>query len=97
MIGAFTLADSLAGDIPAGLRTHEARHRQQRAANENSVAYATRLLIPATSLGIAARNRVTHLMPLASRAAAWWNTASGSFVGSDHDSRQHSAHSEIGR
>jgi 2-polyprenyl-6-methoxyphenol hydroxylase-like FAD-dependent oxidoreductase len=97
MIGAFTLADSLAGDIPAGLRTYEARHRQQRAANENSVAYATRLLIPATSLGIAARNRATHLMPLASRAAAWWNTASGSFVGSDHDSRQHSAHSEIGR
>jgi 2-polyprenyl-6-methoxyphenol hydroxylase-like FAD-dependent oxidoreductase len=97
MIGAFTLADSLAGDIPAGLRTYEARHRQQRAAKENSVAYATRLLIPATSLGIAARNLATHLMPLASRAAAWWNTASGKFVGSDHDSRQHSAHSEFGR
>jgi 2-polyprenyl-6-methoxyphenol hydroxylase-like FAD-dependent oxidoreductase len=97
MIGAFTLADALGDDIPAGLRAYEARHRPQRAAKENSVAYATRLLIPATSVGIAARNLATHLMPLASRAAAWWNTASGRFVGSDHDKRQHSAHGEIGR
>src|SRR6267378_944134 len=35
MAGAFALADSLNGDIPAGLRTYEARHRPQRAAKEN--------------------------------------------------------------
>jgi len=64
MIGAFTVADSLNGDIPAGLRAYEARHRPQRAAKENSVAYATRLLIPATSAGIAVRNL---LVPLAAK------------------------------
>jgi 2-polyprenyl-6-methoxyphenol hydroxylase-like FAD-dependent oxidoreductase len=64
MTGAFTLADSLAGDIPAGLRTYEARHRPQRAAKENSVAYATRILIPATWPGIAIRNAAMRLMPL---------------------------------
>jgi 2-polyprenyl-6-methoxyphenol hydroxylase-like FAD-dependent oxidoreductase len=65
MTSAFTLADSLNGDIPAGLRTYEVRHRPQRAAKENSVAYATRLLIPATSAGIATRNVALRLMPLA--------------------------------
>ena len=65
MTGAYTLADSLNGDIPAGLRTYEERHRPQRAAKENSVAYATRLLIPATSAGIAVRNLAIRLMPLA--------------------------------
>jgi 2-polyprenyl-6-methoxyphenol hydroxylase-like FAD-dependent oxidoreductase len=65
MIGAFTLADSLNGDIPAGLRTYEARHRPQRAAKENSVAYATRLLIPATSAGIAVRHLAIRFLPLA--------------------------------
>ena len=68
MTGAFTLADSLNGDIPAGLRAYEARHRPQRAAKENSVAYATRLLIPATSTGIAVRNVAMHLMPLVTAA-----------------------------
>jgi 2-polyprenyl-6-methoxyphenol hydroxylase-like FAD-dependent oxidoreductase len=67
MIGAFTLADALTGAIPAGLRAYEARHRPQRAAKENSVAYATRLLIPSTSAGIAVRNAAAHLMPLVSR------------------------------
>jgi len=61
MIGAFTVADSLNGDIPAGLRAYEARHRPQRAAKENSVAYATRLFIPATWAGIALRNLVVPL------------------------------------
>jgi 2-polyprenyl-6-methoxyphenol hydroxylase-like FAD-dependent oxidoreductase len=68
MTGAFTLADSLTGDIPAGLRTYEARHRPKGAAKENSVAYATRILIPATSAGIALRNLAMHLMPLAAAA-----------------------------
>jgi 2-polyprenyl-6-methoxyphenol hydroxylase-like FAD-dependent oxidoreductase len=68
MTGAFTLADSLNGDIPAGLRTYEVRHRPQRAAKENSVAYATRLLIPATSAGIAVRNVAMYLMPLVNAA-----------------------------
>jgi 2-polyprenyl-6-methoxyphenol hydroxylase-like FAD-dependent oxidoreductase len=67
MIGASTLADSLTGDIPIGLRTYEAGHRPQRAAKENSVAYATRLLILATSDGIAVRNLAIRLMPLAVR------------------------------
>src|SRR5258705_4947406 len=92
MVGAFTLADALGDDIPAGLRAYEARHRPERAAKENSVAYATRLLIPATSAGIAARNVAVRLMSLASRPAAWWNTDSGRFVGSDHDECQHGAH-----
>ena len=68
MIGAYTLAQSLTGDIPAGLRTYEARHRPQRAAKENSVTYATRLLIPATSAGIALRNVAMRLMPLVTAA-----------------------------
>jgi len=68
MTGAFTLADSLNDDIPAGLRTYEVRHRPQRAAKENSVAYATRLLIPATSAGIAVRNAAMYLMPLVNAA-----------------------------
>ena len=65
MIGAFTLADSLNGDIPAGLRTYEARHRPQRAAKENSVTPAVKMLIPATTAGIAVRNVAVRLMPLA--------------------------------
>ena len=65
MTGAFTLADALGDDIPAGLRIYEARHRPQRAAKENSVRMATRLLIPATSPGIAVRNATVRLMPLA--------------------------------
>ncbi|MGX9792438.1 FAD-dependent oxidoreductase [Mycobacterium sp. MMS18-G62] len=65
MIGAYTLANALAGDIPAGLRAYEAQHRPQRAAKENSVTYATKLLIPATSAGIAIRNVAMRLMPLA--------------------------------
>jgi 2-polyprenyl-6-methoxyphenol hydroxylase-like FAD-dependent oxidoreductase len=68
MIGAFTLADSLIDDIPEGLRTYEVRHRPQRTAKENSVAYATRLLIPATSTGIAVRNLAMRLMPVVNAA-----------------------------
>jgi len=68
MTGAFTLADALGDDVSAGLRAYEARHRPQRAAKENSVAYATRILIPATSAGIAARNFAMRLMPLAAAA-----------------------------
>jgi 2-polyprenyl-6-methoxyphenol hydroxylase-like FAD-dependent oxidoreductase len=83
MIGAFTLADSLDGDISAGLRSYETQHRPQRAAKENSVAYATRLLIPATSAGIALRNAAMHLMPLVNAAARLgiprgkWHSRSG--------------------
>jgi 2-polyprenyl-6-methoxyphenol hydroxylase-like FAD-dependent oxidoreductase len=69
MIGAFTLADSLAGDVPTGLRRYETRHRPQRAAKENSVAYATRILIPATSAGIFVRNVAMRLMPLVNAAS----------------------------
>lgn len=69
MTGAFTLADCLNEDIPAGLHTYERRHRPQRAAKENSVAYATRLLIPATWAGITLRNVAMHLMPVVNAAA----------------------------
>jgi 2-polyprenyl-6-methoxyphenol hydroxylase-like FAD-dependent oxidoreductase len=99
MTGAFTLADSLSGDIPAGLRTYEVRHRPQRAAKENSVAYATRLLIPATSAGIAVRNVAMHLIPLvnaAQRVKACWNTVSPRLVGSGHDKRELRAPSQAG-
>lgn len=92
MSGAFTLADAIGDDIPAGLRLYEARHRPQRAAKENSVAYAARLLIPSTSAGIAVRNVAVRLMSLASRAAGRWR-----FVGSSHDKCQHSAHGQNGR
>ena len=68
MTGAFALANSLADDIPAGLRAYEARHRRQRAAKENSVALAVKLLIPATWAGIAVRNVAVHLMPLVTAA-----------------------------
>jgi 2-polyprenyl-6-methoxyphenol hydroxylase-like FAD-dependent oxidoreductase len=84
MVGAFTLADSLTGDIPAGLHSYEARHRPERAAKENSAAYATRLLIPATRAGIAVRNIAMHLIPLLNRVATW-NTGSARLVGSGHD------------
>jgi 2-polyprenyl-6-methoxyphenol hydroxylase-like FAD-dependent oxidoreductase len=68
MTGAFTLADALGDDISVGLRAYEARHRPQRAAKENAVTYATRLLIPATSAGIAIRNVAIRLTPLAAAA-----------------------------
>jgi 2-polyprenyl-6-methoxyphenol hydroxylase-like FAD-dependent oxidoreductase len=68
MAGAFTLADSLTGDIATGLRAYEARHRPLRAAAENSVATATRLLIPATSAGIAVRNAAMRVMALLNTA-----------------------------
>jgi 2-polyprenyl-6-methoxyphenol hydroxylase-like FAD-dependent oxidoreductase len=69
MIGAFTLAECLTDDIQAGLRAYEELHRPQRAVKENSAAYATRLLIPATSTGIAVRNVAMHLMPLVNTAS----------------------------
>jgi len=65
MAGAFTLADALTDDIPAALRTYEARHRPARVAKENSVTVAAKLLIPATTAGIAVRNVAVRLMPLA--------------------------------
>jgi 2-polyprenyl-6-methoxyphenol hydroxylase-like FAD-dependent oxidoreductase len=91
MTGAYTLADALGADIPSGLRAYEARHRPARSEKENSVAQATRLLIPATATGIWVRNVGVRLLSLAGRAA-WWNTRSGSLVGSDHDECQHRAH-----
>jgi 2-polyprenyl-6-methoxyphenol hydroxylase-like FAD-dependent oxidoreductase len=68
MTGAFTLAHALGDDIPAGLSAYERRHRPERVAKENSVAYAVKLLIPATWAGIAVRNAAVRLMPLATAA-----------------------------
>jgi 2-polyprenyl-6-methoxyphenol hydroxylase-like FAD-dependent oxidoreductase len=67
MTGADTLADSMADDIPAGLRTYEARHRPQWEAKENAVTLAANLFIPATRAGIAVRNVAVHLMPLVTK------------------------------
>ena len=67
MVGAFTLADALGDDISAGLRAYEARHRPQRAAMENSVTLAVKLLIPATTAGIAVRNLAVRLMPVVTK------------------------------
>ena len=100
MTGAFTLADSLNGDIPAGLHTYEVRHRPQRAAKENSVAYATRLLIPATSAGIAVRNVAMYLVPLvnaAHRLGIPRGTSTAEAKGENHDRSQLRARSQAGR
>jgi 2-polyprenyl-6-methoxyphenol hydroxylase-like FAD-dependent oxidoreductase len=67
MVGAFTLADALGDDISAGLRAYEARHRPQRAAMANSVTLAVKLLIPATTAGIAVRNLAVRLMPVVTK------------------------------
>jgi 2-polyprenyl-6-methoxyphenol hydroxylase-like FAD-dependent oxidoreductase len=66
MIGAYTLADALNdGDIAAGLRVYEARHRPVRASKETGVNLAAALLVPATSTGLAMRNLAARLWPLA--------------------------------
>ena len=65
--GAFTLADALGDDIPSGLRAYEARHRPQRAAKENSVTLAAKLLIPATTAGIAVRNVAIRFLPMVNK------------------------------
>jgi 2-polyprenyl-6-methoxyphenol hydroxylase-like FAD-dependent oxidoreductase len=67
MTGAFTLADALTDDIPAALRTYEARHRPARVAKENSVTLAANLFVPATWAGIAVRNVAIRLMPLVNK------------------------------
>jgi 2-polyprenyl-6-methoxyphenol hydroxylase-like FAD-dependent oxidoreductase len=68
MIGAFTLADELNNDIPAGLRAYEARHRPLRASKEGDANLAARLLVPATPAGLVVRNLATHLWPLVAAA-----------------------------
>jgi 2-polyprenyl-6-methoxyphenol hydroxylase-like FAD-dependent oxidoreductase len=67
MTGAFTLADALTDDIPAALRTYEARHRPARVAKENSVTLAANLFVPATWAGIAVRNVAIRFMPLVNK------------------------------
>jgi 2-polyprenyl-6-methoxyphenol hydroxylase-like FAD-dependent oxidoreductase len=64
MIGAFTLADELNDDIPAGLRAYEARHRPIGASKEGDANLAARLLVPATPAGLVVRNLATRLWPL---------------------------------
>ncbi len=67
MTGAFTLADALTDDIPAALRTYEARHRPARVAKENSVTLAANLFVPATWAGIAVRNVAIRFMPFVNK------------------------------
>ena len=57
--GAATLADALAahpGDHEAAFRSYEATHRRLAAPKQSAVRQASALLVPATRLGIAARN-----------------------------------------
>ncbi len=67
MTGAFTLADALTDDIPAALRSYEARHRPARVAKENSVTLAANLFVPATWAGIAVRNVAIRFMPFVNK------------------------------
>ena len=50
-------------------RCAEVAETATRTTSADSVAYATRLLIPATAAGIAVRNTAMHLMPLVNGAA----------------------------
>jgi 2-polyprenyl-6-methoxyphenol hydroxylase-like FAD-dependent oxidoreductase len=63
MTGAATLADALStNDFPAALEDYEARHRRTVDPRLRNVGLASRLLVPATSGGIALRNFAARLL-----------------------------------
>jgi 2-polyprenyl-6-methoxyphenol hydroxylase-like FAD-dependent oxidoreductase len=66
--GAYTLVDSLGTDLADDLRRYEQRHRPRTDAKENSVRWATRLLVPATEPGIRLRNASSRLWSWVSAA-----------------------------
>lgn len=66
--GAATLAGALAtrpDDHHAALTRYETDHRSLTAPKQRAMAAASRLLVPATALGILARNTATYLSPIA--------------------------------
>jgi hypothetical protein len=63
MMGGYTLAQSLAGDLAAGLRVYESRHRPRTDSKERGATTGTRLLVPATTAGIHVRNLAARLWP----------------------------------
>jgi 2-polyprenyl-6-methoxyphenol hydroxylase-like FAD-dependent oxidoreductase len=73
MAGAYTLAKELAASPadPAGaFGRYEAAHRRLVDPRQNGVALAAAAMVPATRLGVAARNAATRLWPVA--AAGVW-------------------------
>ena len=71
--GAFTLAEELAaspGDHRLAFRRYEASHRRLVDPRQRGIARGASLLIPATRLGILARNLASQLWPVG--AAAVW-------------------------
>ncbi|MGH3095284.1 MAG: FAD-dependent monooxygenase [Streptosporangiales bacterium] len=66
--GAATLAEALAAnpdDHKTGFLRYETEHRHLVEPKQRNVATASRLLVPATRLGIATRNLATYLAPVA--------------------------------
>jgi 2-polyprenyl-6-methoxyphenol hydroxylase-like FAD-dependent oxidoreductase len=73
MVGAFTLAEELAAspsDHRLAYRRYEARHRTLVDPRQRSIAREASVLIPATGVGILARNLATRLWPVGA-AASW--------------------------
>ncbi|WP_214400985.1 FAD-dependent monooxygenase [Pseudonocardia lacus] len=72
MAGAATLAEELAadpGDPAAALRRYEVRHRRRTDPVQRAATRGSRLLVPATAGGIAARNAVARLWSATGGAA----------------------------
>jgi 2-polyprenyl-6-methoxyphenol hydroxylase-like FAD-dependent oxidoreductase len=63
MMGGYTLAQSLAGDLAAGLRVYESRHRPRTDSKERGATTGARLLVPATTAGIQVRNLAARFWP----------------------------------
>jgi 2-polyprenyl-6-methoxyphenol hydroxylase-like FAD-dependent oxidoreductase len=63
MMGGYTLAQSLAGDLAAGLRAYQSRHRPHTDAKERGATTGARVLVPATAAGIRVRNLAARLWP----------------------------------
>jgi 2-polyprenyl-6-methoxyphenol hydroxylase-like FAD-dependent oxidoreductase len=71
IVGAATLADALAATSDnhrAAFLQYEARHRVLVEPRQRSVAQVSRLLVPATRLGITVRNLATRVWPVLSAA-----------------------------
>ncbi|WP_326819797.1 FAD-dependent monooxygenase [Streptosporangium sp. NBC_01756] len=79
MTGAFTLAEELASspdDPQAAFRRYETTHRRLVEPKQRNVGQAAALLVPATRLGILARNLATHLWPAVAVATRLRHTLS---------------------
>lgn len=66
MVGAATLAESLAGspgNVPAALRRYESQHRKLVHSRERGYRAGAALLVPASPRGLAVRNAAVRLLP----------------------------------